>query len=206
MGRPISVQPYSPDDVGPGGYYEISAKSGLLAAGLAADAPIFSFRWAPANADGIPMRAQIKFLRVKGLVMTAYGAAQLIDLYASKVRGFTAVDSGGTSVKPATLDNKRQKGYQDTLVNDIRIATTAALTAGTRTIEALPFFGLQFWAGAIGVPGEREVVFDDQHIPLVLEKGEGFLIRNGTLLGATGVLQVFVELGWMEEAIGAHPW
>jgi hypothetical protein len=204
--RPGSNQPYSPRDAGEGGYYEISAKTGLLVAGLAADAPIFSFMWTPINSSGVPIRAQLKFLRAKAIVQTAFGTPQLIDFYASKVRGFTVADSGGTPVKPATLDNKRQSIYQDTLANDIRIATTGALTAGTRTIEALPFWGIQVWAGAIGALGERESTFDEHHVPLVLTTGEGIIIKNGTLFGASGVVQVFIEMGWMEESIGLHAW
>jgi len=205
------LQPYPVEKIsGGGGYYGAKFATGLLPAAIAAGDTVFSFMF-PADAGGRKYRAQLKYLRLFGITRTAYGAAQLIQFDAYKARVFTAADSAGTAVAPVTLDQKRQKGYADSRMlaangGDMRISTTAKLTVGTRTLETLPFAGLEYWSGAIGASGVLEETYDEHHVPQVFEPNEGFVINNGILLGATGVTQLFVTMEWMEEVIGTHGW
>ena len=189
----------------------MTIKSGLVGATLAAGGIIAAVRWSPGTTP-VPMRFQLKYLRVYALTTTAFAAAQLVDCYLYKCRGFTGSDTGGTQVLPATLDQKRQKKYADSRFvsgGDIRIASTAALAAGTRTPEAQPCATLcSFWSSAIGSasPYPNAWEYGEHHVPLVLENNEGFEIQNGTAFGGTGVVQYFIDMGWMEEAEATPGW
>lgn len=200
-------QPYDPRmHAGGGGYYQMAFKSGLIT-GIAANSPLFSFRWAPAaksDGSGRTYRCQLKFIKVDAVTMTAFGAAQLCDFYTYCAKTWSASDTGGTQVLPAAGDQKRQKQYADSLFvggGDIRIATTGALSAGTRTLEAQPFSSFKFWSGAIGSSMSPPVLeeWDEHHVPMVFEPNQGVIIQNGTAFGATGVVQLWVDLMWMEE-------
>jgi len=206
------LQPYPVDRIsGGGGYYGIKVASGLLPAAIAAGDTVFSFMFPPDTGSGRKWRAQLKYLRLFGVTRTAYGAAQLIGFDVYKARSFTVADSAGTAVAPVTLDQKRQKGYADSRLlaangGDLRISSTAKLTVGTRTVEALPFAGLEYWSGAIGASGTLERIFNDHSVPVVFEPNEGIVIQNEILLGATGVTQLYLTMEWMEEVIGTHGW
>jgi hypothetical protein len=189
-----------------GGHYGICVNTGLLAAALTAGVPVFAFRFAPSVTGRY--RAVLKRLYMQGMTRTAYTTAQAIGFRAFKARSYTASDSGGTDVKPATGDGKRQNGYPDTKAADIRVATTAKITAGTRTVEATPFAAMEYWAGAIGagpiVP--HEYIMGPQSVPQVFYDNEGFVIHNEILMGAVGVTQLWLELDWTEEEIGDWTW
>ena len=206
-------QPYAPNlRTGYGGYYEIGGKSGLVGTTFAAGAILFACQFKPA-ALGYTPRMQLKWLKINAITTTAFAAAQVVDLQLFKCRGFTGADTGGTSLIPATGDQKKQKGYQDSLFvggGDIRIASTATLTAGTRTPEAVAQNNLlHFWSSAIGMapPQPTFIEFDEHHVPMTFVSGEGFEIQNGTAFGGTGIVQFWVDMGWMEEALdGSQGW
>jgi hypothetical protein len=208
MPRPINKnQPYDPvaDAMdGGGGYYQMSLTTGLLAVGLAAAAPIFSFRWAPVVASGLTLRCQLKFFKLQWMVMTTFSTPQLVELDTFVAKSFTASDTGGNQIIPASGDQKRQKRYADSAFvggGDIRISGTAALTAGTRTLEAQPFSSIPGWAAAAGsgppVPIYEE--FNEHHVPQVFEPNQGFVIANKILTANAGVIQFWIDIGWMEE-------
>ncbi len=56
--RHLSV-PY-PVDYGTGGCFQICSKSGIMAAGLAANSPIYSFRWANVQFSAIVRRVRMQ--------------------------------------------------------------------------------------------------------------------------------------------------
>ena len=198
-------QPYDPvAESGGGGYYQMALKSGLLPAALAAGDTLFSFYWNPVVPDGRIARCQLKFIKVNAITTTAFGTAQLIEFDTFCAKAWSGADSGGSRIIPAAGDQKRQKRYADSLFltgGDIRIATTAALTKGTRTLEAQPFSSFGYWSGAIGAGITPPIIeeWDDHHVPMVFEPGQGFVIDNAILFGATGVVRLWVDLMWMEE-------
>ena len=213
MGGHIGIvhpQPFDPrTETGGGGYYQQVMKSGQVGTTLAGGAIIMAVQFSPAKTAGNPAyghitRMELKYLRVYVLTTIAFAAAQLVDCYLFKCRGFTGADTGGTPILPATLDQKRQKAYADSLFvsgGDIRIASTAGLGAGTRTVEAQAQQTLcSFWSSAIGAasPYPSQWEYDEHSVPLILEEGEGFEIQNGTAYGGTGKCQYFVDMGWME--------
>ena len=208
MPRVNSNQPFDPlSQNGGGGYYRQIFKTGSVGATLAAGAIIAAMQWKPAaetSPGGRSWRFELKYFRCYALTVVAFAAAQLVDCYLFKCRGFTGADTGGNQVIPATLDQKIQNRYADSKFvggGDIRIASTAALSAGTRTPEAqAQLTCCSFWSSAIGIasPEPRVTYFDEHNIPLTFESGEGFEIQNGTAFGGTGKVQFFFDMAWME--------
>jgi hypothetical protein len=190
-----------------GGGYRISMYSGNIVAGLAAAAPIWSLRWTSTS-----NRMIIQSIMFDFAVITAYGTAQAIENSLWFARSFTASDSGGTAItttqtKDQSLDSAQINGSgsaQSLLFagnGDLRIATTATLTAGTRTLDDQALYSWLGGATAIGVCSNNpDVIFGQQDAtnPLVLRANEGLIITNDLLLGATGVIQINVCLEWTE--------
>ena len=119
-----------PNDVGALGAYSLGAVSGVMAAGIAANSPIFSFRYGGSNLV-LLKRVLISAANAGTAFAAGVGVFNLVA-----ARSFTASDSGGTSVLPTI--NKLRTSQGTTAVADIRIASTAALTAGTRTLDGQP--------------------------------------------------------------------
>jgi len=198
-------QPYDPvSDGSGGGYYQMSVASGLVT-GIAANSTLFSLRWAPVPVNNRLARFELKYFKVNAIITTGFTGAQLCDFLSFVQKSFTASDSGGNQVIPAAGDQKRQQRFPDSLFltgGDIRIASTGALTAGTRTAEAQPSDSAQFRATSAGTGGGFSVPLveklDEHHVPLVLEANEGFTFQNVTAFGAAGVMKFWFDMGWME--------
>jgi hypothetical protein len=188
-----------PEDYGALGIYSLAPSNGAsaMAAGLAANSPIFSFRWGNAN---LALIKRIVFSAGNGATAFAAGIAKF-DLVAA--RSFTANDTGGVSVLPSGNQNKlRTSGMGTTLLTDARISQTATLTAGTRTPDANALAsivaGVPNTAGATIIspfpmwdarPGEH---------PFLLAQNEGFVIQ--ATVPATGVWFFAVKVDWIEIA------
>jgi len=93
--------------------------------------------------------------------------------------------------------------------NDIGVATTAALGAGTKTLEATPM-GVMVAAGPItaslngaiilpGTPLWDSNSADGEH-PLLLVQNEGFAIRS-IAVPATGTWMFAINIDWAEVTI-----
>lgn len=205
-----------PTDVGALGSYVLAASSGTMAAGLAAAAPIFSVRW------GDSARAMlIRRVAMTARNLTTAFAAGVFLFELMQARSFTASDSSGTAISLAGNNAKRRTSFGSSLVTDMRISSTATLTAGTRTLDGnaaglirgnvpatqvnYPFVG----RGAISIPGASTVAYstDWQDLfslgvttewPLVYVQNEGFIIR--ATVPATGTWTFDVLLEWSEIA------
>ena len=202
-------QPYAPDLMGGGGYYEMAVKI-VCPATLAAAAPIFALQWKPVATTGKVYRFQLKWLKLHAIATTGLTAAQIVDFYAYKAKAYPTAYGGGTQKLPATLDQKRQGKYQDSQFiagGDIRYYSSAFTGGAGISLEAIPFLGVSMWgtiaAGAsLNQPAIEE--FDEHHVPMTLDTGQGIVIQNGTLLPAAGAVTVWLDLGWMEEAYGSQ--
>jgi hypothetical protein len=81
---------------------------------------------------------------------------------------------------------------------DARIATTAALTAGTRTLDTNALAQIGAWSGGAdqGLVPVQNNLWDqyagDQLI--VLAPNEGLVITNLMAMGAAGVVRVYVNV------------
>lgn len=194
-----------PVDHGGLGAFAYGGFTGILPAALAANSEIFQFRWTDAT-----RLAVIRKIRISAGVSTTFFAAGVpmkIDLV--KATGWTGQGTLGTAVAPAAT-MKRRTSMSSSLVasGDIRIATTAALGAGTKTLEANSLSAIAKAApitasldGSIIEPGTilwQADVGDGEH-PLVLVQNEGFVIRS-VAVPATGTWEAAITIDWAEVA------
>ena len=206
-----------PVDVGSLGAYQVSYTSGTMAAGLAAAAPIFSCRWGDATRTMLVRRVSL-IAQNAGTAFTA--GLFTFDLIVA--RGFTASDSAGNAISLAGNNQKKRTSFGSSLITDLRGSSTATLTAGTRTLDALPIAtikgavqgtatnflfvpgsGHPMTAAAIAATGTYggrgvDLVYPEigNSWPVVLVQNEGFLIR--ATVPATGTWLFVVELEWAE--------
>jgi hypothetical protein len=200
------------------GSYQIEAISGTMAAGLGAASPIFSCRWGDATRFMLLRRIALD-ARILGTAFTA--GATLFDFIVA--RSFTASDSGGTSILPTGNSQKRRTSFGTTLITDLRISSTATLTAGTRTLDGSAMMNLRGHvsatatnaplvsagqgAGTAAVVGAAVSTYTaiPQDLftpnwggewPLVLAQNEGFIIR--ATVPATGTWDFSVTMEWSE--------
>lgn len=186
-----------PLDVGNNGAYRISAVSGLLAATLAAGAPLFSFRWGDAT-----RKCVLLGINASVVVSAAITTAVVTGLEAVVARGFTVAHTGGTPLTIAGNNGKMETGFGSTAAADIRMATTAALGGGTVTLDSQGFGIAAFATGtAIGTPLSKTPLYlpqPGQDHPLVLSQNEGFVIQTALAGPATGSLRLALDIAWAE--------
>ena len=192
-----------PFDYGALGHYSYAGFTGVLPAALAANSEIFQFRWS--DATRLCVINEVKISASVSTTFFAAGVPMQIDLV--KATAWTVAGSGGTRITPAALLKKRTSmGSTLVAASDIGISTTAALTAGTKTLEtyaqaavaaACPItaslYGQIIAPGTILFRGESS---DGQH-PLVLAQNEGFVIRS-VAVPATGTWTANVQVEWAE--------
>ncbi len=177
------------------GSYCMGANTGTMAAGLGAGSPIYSFRYGGAN-----LAIVRKVSTEANDVTTAFvaGAAKF-DMIAA--RSFSASDTGGTAATLTGNNGKLRTSFATTAVSDLRISSTATLTAGTRTLDAQPLSTVEFPVStaidAALIPAAT-VLYQAQvgESPLVLATNEGFVIQ-ATVPG-TGTWSASVRVCWDE--------
>lgn len=191
------------------GSYNIGASTGIIAASLAANSELFQFRWADASRLAI-----INSIKLSAAVSTTYFAAGVpLTMDLVKATGWTVAGTGGAGVTPAATLKKRTL-FASTLVaaGDVRVATTGALGAGTKTLEANSMNAIMSGApitaslsGQIFAPGTSllEANVADGEWPLVLAANEGFVIR-GVQTPGTGTWSVAFSIDWTE--VSAYPY
>lgn len=192
-----------PVDYGSLGHYSYGGFTGILPAALGANSEIFQFRWADTTRIAV-----IRKVRISACVTTTFFAAGVpvqIDLI--KSTGWTVAGTGGTGLTPAALLKKRTSmGSTLVATGDVRIATTAALGAGTKTLEGLSLTAIlapgpitASLNGQIIAPNTilyQHEVGDGEH-PLCLVQNEGFSIRS-VAVPATGTWQSAITVDWAE--------
>lgn len=196
----LKVQP-RPINVGALGSYAVTAKSAIMAAGLAGASPIMAFLWKPTTpATALCLIRRIKF----GFYNLGTGFAAgdvLFDFLVA--RAFTVQDTGGGAITLTTNNGKLRTAFGTTQAA-IQASTTAALSAGTRTLDANPFRSLfttiPTTAFAPSVLADT-TVFDTRpgEMPLILAgAGEGFVIQ--ATVPATGTWTWGCAIDWDEVA------
>jgi hypothetical protein len=208
----IAPRTYGLDDAAFLGAYGFSVTTGELAATLAANAVVGSFRWGDATKI-----AAITGLRTRFLPKVLFTAAQLteatsFDAYIA--RGFTASHTGGTALTLTTNSFKRRTSFSSTAFTDLRVATTAALGGGTITDTAPHAFSQSIRkANRVNPAAATEEVIppaadglsidfsaaDGDH-PIILVQNEGILIRNRIVWPAAGTGTLLIEMSWNEYA------
>jgi hypothetical protein len=181
------------------GAYQLSMASGALttvAASTASAGTVFSFRYAPGGSTV----CVVKRVSVGFVTTTAFGAAQQMGYGLFAARSFSGADSGGTAATLSGNNQKYRTSLATTSVSNINMATTGALTAGTRTLDSQALGSAYFWVPAAGTSLVQTdlLSYDPNDYPFVLANQEGFVIQNLVLMGATGVGTLVVNVEWFE--------
>lgn len=187
-----------PMDYGALGSYAVTGRTGVMAAGLAANSEIFQLRWT--DATRLCVITSVHCSGGGGIVAFAAGVTVMELLVA---RSWTVAGSGGTAISLATNNQKLRSSMGTSLVNDVRVASTAALTAGTKTLDAQPMgsivssvtatAGTPLWPAA----HLYEMIENDAH-PIILAANEGIVVR--ATVPATGTWTAAIDVTWMEMA------
>ena len=192
----------------PGNHYAVAVQTGAVGAGASANSEVLQFRW-----DDDTKLALIEEVTVTGMIATTAFAAGAITLKMTVSRSFTADGSGGTALEfggDSNVDNAALRtNMGDSAVGDFRIATTAALTAGTQSLEANDIGQITTHSsggtgaatpiiGSIYLPTNTlfKADFGAGHYPLVLSDNEGFVVR--ATVPATGVWILGLLVKWAE--------
>jgi hypothetical protein len=177
-----------------GGSYEVVAKSNTIAAGLTANSPIIMFRFASASNIAI-----IRRLRLNAWTVGAGFAAGIAQFDAFVARTFSIEDTGGLLAAIASNTAKLRTSNMNAAVAHLRVADTAALGVGTRTLDGQPF------ETAIGAPAptvvntmivSNAVLFQEHDHPLVLENLEGVIVQAS--VPGTGTWAFSIHVAWDE--------
>lgn len=177
------------------GWYAIGGSSGAMT-GVAAAGNVFSFRNTGSNLIMV-RRVQVGFITT-----TAFTTAQGLAFGLLKATAFSASDSGGTALYTAGANKHRTAFTNITSAPDIRIGSTAALTAGTKTLETVPLGVAGGSSTAVGtsMPITALLSHDAGDYPLILAQNEGFIITNDIAQGAAGVIRLHVNVEFAEAA------
>jgi len=196
-----------PTDVGALGHYRFSVSTGTLAAVLAANAQLLQFKWTDATRFAVITAIESKFV-----TLTRFTAGTITDFGVDAFIARTYAAGGGGTALTITGDNLAVRASMGTtLVSEIRVATTAGLTAAT-TLDTQPFEQSVGGMGAQVVPSATIQVMDSaenanlnyrprmesgEH-PIILAQNEGIVIRNRTVwpAGGTGIYSFMMQ--WAE--------
>jgi hypothetical protein len=186
-----------PIDPGALGAYRIAQISGTMAAGLAANSEIFQFRWA--DATRLCVVTSVVFDGLSGSATAFAAGFGRIDM--TVARSWTADGSGGTAATLTGNNGKQRTSMGTTLLGASRIASTAALTAGTKTLDtqAVGQYSAAFGTGtSVQWIPQVDLFHADPggESPLILAQNEGFVVR--ATVPATGTWQFGVTVVWTE--------
>ena len=186
-----------PFDYVTGGSYMLCSKSGTMAAGLGANAPIYAFRNASANL----------LICVRRVKLTAWSlgtgfAAGIATFDVYRATSWSAPDTAGVT-DTITTNNGKLRTAQPTIaaLAEIRHASTGGLTAGTRVLDAQPTDSINVTVSATA--NTAFVTFPTNLLargpgeyPLVLAQNEGFVIQ--ATVPATGTWSWAITPEWDE--------
>ena len=196
-----------PVDHGSFGHYRIGMTTGTIAAALAANGELFQFRWTDASRLCI-----VQKVLISAGANVAATAAGLVNLDLVVARGWSAAGTGGTAATITGNNQKVRTAMGTTLLGEARCATTAALGAGTKTLDSQSignvFIGIG--TGAITTSHKLQLIdkIDLMEIdadmsihPVVLAQNEGLVIKNGATVWPAAMTWGFsVTVVWAEVA------
>lgn len=204
-----------PTSFGTLGHYAIALRTGLVAAGAAANSEIFHARWTDASRFAV-----IYDMWLDEFDNTTAFTAGRFEFNLTVARAWSVDGSGGTSVTLTGDNNQMRTSMGASLWGAMRIATTAALTAGTKTLDVQP---LRILGGHVGAIANKHTIPQSPVVttaeiaagigipllsadagydhPLVMASNgsttsEGPVVR--ATVPATGVWSATVSLKWAE--------
>lgn len=186
-----------------GNWYRYSGFTGTIAAGTAAGAELFQFRFL----TGTKTLALIHKIELEGLsIVAAATAAGTIGFETIPARSWTVAGSGGTRIA-TTGDNLQMRTSQPvSQVSDIGIATTGTLTTGTKTLDVNAIGGLMTSVGTAAITSYALgntltgalMAQEASEMPLVIANQEGFVIRSTHVGPATMTYIARFGIEWVE--------
>lgn len=175
------------------GEYACSLQSGLMAAGLAANAPVWSCRYTGANL------CVVDRVLLDGLGTVLAFAAGVVQLRLFIVRAYTVFDTLATAATLSGNNCKLRSSYATTAMGNIAIAATATGTHGTGANDVQPMgavvTGLPAVAGQGFLGQEIFGAYSAGH-PIILAANEGLELQ--ATVPATGTWTFGVDIHWAE--------
>lgn len=188
-----------PPSYGALGYYAISMTSGTIAAALGANSEVFQFRYTGANL------CQVYSIAVSAGANVAATAAALLSLRAVRSQSWTVDGTGGTAATLTGNNSKMRTSMGTTALGTARCATTAALGAGTKTLDTQDVGGVSYGVGTgaitVSVPLillPLTEIFSGYPHPMTFATNEGFSVRSGIINPATMTWAFTVGVYWGE--------
>lgn len=200
-----------PLQVGTGGAYRLSMQAGTMAASLGANSEIFQFRYVTAASR----KCLVHGISISVTVLTLPAVSTTVlagpfTFRATHARAWTAAGTGGTRAVLTTNQAKMRTSHATSEVNDAGICTTAALTAGTKTLDTQDIGSVTgslgvltavgTWASGIIVPKTNLLgeYLGGLAFPAVYDNQEGFVVRIGAAFPATMTWTYTVDVAWSE--------
>lgn len=189
-------------DYGALGVYSIATVTGTMAAGLAAGSEIWQLRWTHATNKCLIHQVRLSAANQATAFTAGHGVFDLVF-----ARAFTAAGTGGGTATLTTNNGQLRTDMPTTGLGSIRTATTAALGAGTKTLDAHALsniaVGVHENAAGTAIAGVTIVPptdlwshDEDFSQPIVLEENEGLVIR--ATVPATGTWTGAITVKWSE--------
>jgi len=192
-----------------GAAYALAVKSGIMAAGIGANAEIFQMRWT--NGAGFKMLLRSIVVNIYRASATAF-ASGTFNVTATHARAWSADGGAGVAVVMSTNNtNKKRTDFNLSKFSDtgIRRSDTAALTAGTKVLDTNEFAQIGGYTGAVAPAATVEVApsiiapgtylwqrnTHDEY-PVLYEQNEGLVIR--VTVPATGTWGYTLGVEWNE--------
>jgi len=163
---------------------------------IASGGAIFSLLWSNPQFNFLLQR-----LSVSAAIQTAFGAAQELAVDLVRVINFSAADTGGTLLTPFLKSLIKDTNMGPSQVPSARIATTAALTAGTGTAEVNVIAQDSLPIGNVAGNAAKVELFNmlpGEQTPQVFHANEGFRVRLPVTMGAAGVVVFTINMEWGE--------
>lgn len=181
------------------GHYAVAAATATVAAGQGANSEILQFRWT--DTSKLALIQEVRIDAFNSLVTGFAAGIGQFDLTAA--RSWTAAGTGGGALTLTGDNNKLKTGMATTAVGEIRVATTAALGAGTKTLDGnrISYTRLNISTTASNVFISTPVYLLQTNLkkgdcPLILAANEGFVVR--ATVPATGTWDIYLGVRWVE--------
>ncbi len=189
------------------GEYRLAAMSGLVT--LAAAATTTAGHMFVMRNPSTTKKVLVRYLNVNFVTTTGFSTIQPMAYDVIMGRSSTVVYTGGTAVDVgSTLATPKVRANDATSLftaNNVRIATTAGLTAGTQTLDAMPLAQKGGIAATTIAASFDALLWDARddgssavRSPLVIDGSEVMVVRNVILMGTAGVGYVTVNVEWDE--------
>lgn len=197
-----------PLPVGAGGAYRLSMTSGTIGASLGANSELFQFRYVT-GASRVCLVHGVTVSASMIATPTAGTTPVNMQLVGKIARSWTADGTGGTAATLTGNNQKLRTSHTTSEVVSARMATTAALGAGTKTFDAQNFGGVtggiyfDLAAGDVDNQLIKQTNLLGEFsgglgFPLALANQEGFAILSGVALPATMTWNLVANVLWSE--------